>query len=306
MWRHWGFEDLLICAYGADVCGCSLNGVCSIFIGMTSTLHSLGQSLEHWQVLYIVAICAALLSTFAMVYYAFHRDHPKALRTSNYVYAATSFLSVLATMVIVVKTRSLDMEKDRLLKITSDQNDLKLAEAGQNAAESLQQAVTAQLAIEALKPAVGTLQTDLGKTSKTVGKLTTARTLRAGVEAKRRLIEFEGAHLLISADESDPDAMSVYRQLGEVFRNYSPQPTYFAVLGMPIVPMLFVQSGIHIRHENSPIADGVAASLAAMLHASSIAFDSSVPTGDELSSLEVGHHWPDGTDKVLIVICRRN
>jgi hypothetical protein len=35
-----------------------------------ATLQTLGQSLDHWQALYIIAISLALISTFAMVFFA--------------------------------------------------------------------------------------------------------------------------------------------------------------------------------------------------------------------------------------------
>jgi hypothetical protein len=46
------------------------------FIRMTPTLQTLGQSLDRWQALYIVSITLALLATFAIVFFAFHKQHP--------------------------------------------------------------------------------------------------------------------------------------------------------------------------------------------------------------------------------------
>ena len=81
----------------------------------TPIIESLGRSLDHWQFLYILAITVALLSTFAIVIFAFHIEQHKAgLKTSNYIYVVASLLAVVASIVIVVKTKSLDSEKDRV------------------------------------------------------------------------------------------------------------------------------------------------------------------------------------------------
>jgi hypothetical protein len=111
---------------------------------MAATLLTLGQSLDHWQALYIVSISIALISTFSIVFFAFHKDHPFALRASNYVYVVASLLAVLSTIVIVNKTKSLDAEKDRLVKIASEANDLRVAQANRDAAAANQKAQEAQ------------------------------------------------------------------------------------------------------------------------------------------------------------------
>jgi hypothetical protein len=81
-------------------------------------LQTLGQSLSHWQAIYIVSIAAALLSTFAIVVFAFHIQRPKfGLKVSNYIYVVASLLAVVSTIVIVDKTRSLDSEKDRVTSL---------------------------------------------------------------------------------------------------------------------------------------------------------------------------------------------
>lgn len=101
-------------------------------------LQTLGQSLDHWQALYIVAISLALISTFSMVFFAFHKDHPFALRTSNYVYVVASVLAVLSTIAVVNKTKSLDNEKDRLAKIAYGVADVKISQANAAAATANQ------------------------------------------------------------------------------------------------------------------------------------------------------------------------
>lgn len=105
---------------------------------MDSTiLQRSGQSLDHWQALYIFAITIALISTFSIVYFAFHREHPLALRTSNYLYVAASLLAVISTIIIVVKTKSLDAEKDRQSKTVSDLAALEVAKAKADSAQAL-------------------------------------------------------------------------------------------------------------------------------------------------------------------------
>jgi uncharacterized membrane protein len=84
----------------------------------TPIIESLSHSLDHWQFLYILAIVVALLSTFAIVIFAFHiEQHRAGLKISNYVYVVASVLAVVSTIVIVVKTKSLDAEKDRVANV---------------------------------------------------------------------------------------------------------------------------------------------------------------------------------------------
>jgi flagellar biosynthesis GTPase FlhF len=106
-------------------------------------VQTLGQSLNHWQALYIVAITLALLSTFAIVFFAFHKEHRTGLRTSNYIYVVASLLAVISTIVIVNKTKSLDDEKDRVSKANGDASDLKVAQANSAAEQAKKDAATA-------------------------------------------------------------------------------------------------------------------------------------------------------------------
>jgi len=111
---------------------------------MNPTLQTLGQSVDHWQAIYIVSIVVALLSTFAIVVFAFHvQQHKFGLKVSNYVYVVASILAVIATIVIVNRTHSLDAEKDRLVKVATDAADLKIAQANKDAASALSDAATA-------------------------------------------------------------------------------------------------------------------------------------------------------------------
>jgi hypothetical protein len=116
-----------------------------------SLLQTLGQSLDHWQALYIIAISLALISTFAMVFFAFHKEHPFALKTSNYVYVVASVLAVVSTIVIVNKTKSLDAEKDRQSKAISDAAGVEVAKAQADAAKALSDAATANQKAEEAK-----------------------------------------------------------------------------------------------------------------------------------------------------------
>jgi hypothetical protein len=111
------------------------------FIIMPTTLQTLGQSLDRWQALYIISITIALLSTFAIVFFAFHKEHRSGLRTSNYIYVLASLLAVISTIVIVNKTKSLDAEKDRASKAKSDANDLEVAKAKREAATANENAL---------------------------------------------------------------------------------------------------------------------------------------------------------------------
>lgn len=126
---------------------------------MDSTLQTLGQSLGHWQAVYIVSIVAAVLSTFAIVVFAFHiKEHKFGLKVSNYVYVVFSLLAVLATIVILNKSHSLDTEKDRIagLKITQAQIDAAQAKekaetARGNAEEARSKAETARQKAETIQ-----------------------------------------------------------------------------------------------------------------------------------------------------------
>ena len=98
------------------------------------TLQTLGQSVNHWQVLYILSITIALLSTFAIVVFAFHiQQHKFGLKVSNYIYVCASLLAVISTIVIVNKTHSLDAEKDRITGMMIAQAQEDTAVANQNA-----------------------------------------------------------------------------------------------------------------------------------------------------------------------------
>ena len=57
-----------------------------------NSVQTLGQSLDHWQALYIIAIAVAFASTAAIVTFAFHiQEHRHGLKISNYIYVIASF-----------------------------------------------------------------------------------------------------------------------------------------------------------------------------------------------------------------------
>ena len=110
-------------------------------IYMDPTLQTLGQSLGHWQEIYVVSIVAALLSTFTIVVFAFHiQEHKFGLKLSNYIYVVASLVAVLSTIDILNKTRSVDKEKDRLANIETNESDAKIAQANAGAATANQKA----------------------------------------------------------------------------------------------------------------------------------------------------------------------
>lgn len=80
-----------------------------------------------------------MLSTFAIVVFAFHvQEHKTGLKASNYVYVVASVLAVVSTIVIVVKTRSLDAEKDRVASVQIAQLKRDAATANKTAEETKQ------------------------------------------------------------------------------------------------------------------------------------------------------------------------
>lgn len=118
---------------------------------MESTLQALGHSLEYWQALYIIAIILAVLSTFSIILFSFHIPNKQRLRASNYVYAIAAGLSVLATLAIITKTRSIDTEKDRLSNIQLNGLQRETAVANANAAKANADAQTANQKAEEAK-----------------------------------------------------------------------------------------------------------------------------------------------------------
>lgn len=90
----------------------------------------LGQSLEHWQALYIIALLVGALSTIAILVFAFHIKEAKfALKFSNYIYLIAAWLAVISTIMIISKSHSLNAEKDRELKTFEIQAKVKIKKA---------------------------------------------------------------------------------------------------------------------------------------------------------------------------------
>ena len=148
---------------------------------MESTLQVLGRSLEHWQGLYIVALILAVLSTISIVLFNFHLENKRRLRASNYVYALAACLSVVATLVIITKTRSIDIEKDRISRIQIEglQREVSVsnasaARANADAKIAYQKAEEARLRSEQTATANSGLRIEVAKQEAETKKATTA------------------------------------------------------------------------------------------------------------------------------------
>lgn len=118
----------------------------------TPIIQGLSHTVNVWQWTYILSISVALLSTFAIVVFAFHIQERKVgLKVSNYIYVIASLLAVVSTIFIVVKTNSLDKEKDRVAGIEIAQAKAQGASAAQSAATANKRAADAELKNSQLK-----------------------------------------------------------------------------------------------------------------------------------------------------------
>jgi hypothetical protein len=141
---------------------------------MNITVETIGRSLNHWQALYIFSITLAVLSTFAIVVFAFHiQEHILGLKVSNYVYVVASLLAVGSTIVIVNKTKSLDAAKDGQVqlanaaaKVQIEQAKAYAAQALANAAIANQKAEEARLKAETASKENSTLRIEVSKERK--------------------------------------------------------------------------------------------------------------------------------------------
>jgi hypothetical protein len=147
-------------------------------------VQSLSQSVNHWQFIYIASATLALLSTFAIVAFAFHwEQHKTALRFSNYLYVLFSLIAVIATIVIVVRTNSLDIEKD--LQVAQAQKDA--AQAKKDAAKAISDAATANQKAQEANEHAANVEAENLKLGGQVGKdAVTARAAEAALEAKNK------------------------------------------------------------------------------------------------------------------------
>lgn len=119
---------------------------------MPTDLQTLGRSLEHWQALYIIALVLAVLSTFLIILFNFHfRNTKHGLKWSNYVYLIAACLCVIATLAIITKTRAIDAEKDREIRVAKQQADIQIQQFKVTAAQSDEKAQTAKLEAEEAK-----------------------------------------------------------------------------------------------------------------------------------------------------------
>jgi hypothetical protein len=152
--------------------------------------------------------------------------------------------------------------------------------------------------------ALAKLQSSQAETSGVVHSITDPRKILLTDGMRAGLNKNRGAHILFQADGTDSDSESLLQQFMTVFKLYTPEQRWIFATGMPVVPP-FTLPGVHIRHENSKIANNVAAIVGSILKESGIPYDSSVPTGEELKNLNEGKHWLNESDNILIVICRR-
>lgn len=104
---------------------------------MAALVANVSSQLDAWQALYIITIILGVISTLSIVLFSFHLKSESAARWSHYTYLIVSCLTVLSTIVIIAKTKSLDAEKDR-------QTALRIASANERIADAEKQASEAK------------------------------------------------------------------------------------------------------------------------------------------------------------------
>jgi hypothetical protein len=232
-----------------------------ITMGTSPLIESISRSLDHWQFLYILAITIALLSTFAIVIFAFHiQEHRTGLKVSNYFYVVASLLAVVATIVIVVKSKSLDAEKDRVAKIQIDSADAKAAEAGASAANA--QALAVQTANENLK-----LQTSLANLSngvKSAQDEMLGRIIPNPQALNEPLRNHQTVKVQIRSDMGNKETLNLQRQLTNIFVAAGIHVGSEMAYGFLSDNPLFV-SGVHCHFSPDPEASDVCTTLVTYL-----------------------------------------
>ncbi len=165
---------------------------------MGTSLQALGQSLEHWQALYIISLVIGVLATIFIILFSFHVERQRnALRWSNYIYLLAAWLAVVSSIVIIKKTRAIDADKDR--EVNS-----RIATATAEAAKSNARAQTASEQIV-------TCMTEQSKLSND----------RLKLQVRLREIEVSEARLSAAAKQSE--AEMVVLQESTKPRRLSPQ-----------------------------------------------------------------------------------
>lgn len=264
----------------------------------TPIIESLSRSLDHWQFLYVLAITVALLSTFAIVVFAFHIEkHRTGLRVSNYIYVFASVIAVVATIVIVSKTRSLDAEKDRSAAI-------EISHAQANAADSLEKAVAAQLDIDKLKPTVNALETSQSATEQTVSTLqhsATPRHTEIDRALANRLRAFPNVIVYIVCDMGNSETCGLQGDIEAELRGGGVGLLQTEVMGPPAQSPLLTP-GVHIRYEDDPIATKVANEIAKFLNNNHIFCD--LKAGPYAEAMELSMA-PQDAHKLSVFIGRK-
>jgi hypothetical protein len=205
---------------------------------METNLQALGHALELWQALYIIGIILAVLSTFSIIIFNFHLPNKQGLRVSNYVYALAAGLSVLATLAIIAKTRSINTEKDRLSKIQLGELQHETAVANASAAKANadariadQKAEEAKLKAEQTATANSTLRIEVAKQEAETKKTTTnlaAQNQQTNLLAQGLAQQQQGmAHQMQTVSTiSEAQIAEIANQLSQ----FAGQKVYFSVM----------------------------------------------------------------------------
>jgi hypothetical protein len=270
--------------------------IARISMQTTPIIERLSTSLDHWQFLYILAITVALLSTFAIVIFAFHiEQHRLGLKISNYVYVLASVLAVLSTIVIVTKTKSLDAEKDRVAGVQISQAGADASQANEKAREAQRDADEAKKATAQIERGNLSLQSQLKKDERqltSVNARTAPRVFSWTMDDADVLRESASkVHLVANNEDSDGRALSSSIQQFLVAAGMF--PTAVAVIGTGSADPILVP-GVHIRFRDQTRARSLAAALDGMLVRNKIQVDSAHGTALEMNPDRPGdqHHEP--------------
>jgi hypothetical protein len=153
-----------------------------------NSLQALNHSLEHWQAIYIICLIVAGLSTGGIIAFNFiSKGKPMALRWSSYVCIAASVIALVATIMIMGKTRSIDAEKDRQVKLFETQGKVQIelfktiaAQANEKAQDAELQAEAASLEAEQTSRENSLLRIDVVKAEAEARKLSAELAVQTG------------------------------------------------------------------------------------------------------------------------------
>jgi hypothetical protein len=260
---------------------------------MQPILQALSQSLEHWQALYIIALIIAVLSTVSIIIFNFHLPNIKhGSRLSNYVYAIAASLTVIATLMIITKTRAIDAEKDREVNVVTGIANLRAAQAGKDAAQALSDAATANGKAEDTKQANLKLQIEVAKhegyekqidaalaaqnkeTSGKVGELEQRITPRQITKANPFPIRYYDAFYEItcitSKDDSEPCRLE--NDIALLFSR-SRMRGFAGSLQAPHTGSPLYVPGVHIRYDDTELALSFATDIKTLMDDNGISSD---------------------------------